>query len=75
MTHAQLGSLGGVEAGEHDLALIRDAVAVRVFQIQNIGGRRDEDAPAPEGEAVHVAEVGGEFTATFEASVTVAILQ
>ena len=75
MAHAQLGTLGGVEAGEHDLAFIRDAVAVRVFQIQNIGGRSDKEAAAPEGEAVDVAEVGGEFTATFEASVTVEILQ
>ena len=75
MTHAQLSRLGCIETGQHDLAFIRDAVAVRVFQIQNIGGRRDEDAPSPENETVDVAEVGGECTATFEASVTVAILQ
>jgi hypothetical protein len=75
MAEANLGCAGGVEPGQHDPAPIGDAIAVSVFQIQEVRRLGHEHAVAPHGDPVGVGQTRGEFRARLVASVAIGVAE
>ena len=73
--HAQLRGLARIETREHDAALIGNAVAIVILEINNIRRARDEDSAAPNRDAVGITQSGRELRALVEAPVAIGVLQ
>ena len=75
MTHANLRGLRVFEAGEHDLLFVGEAIAVIVFQIQDVRRCRDDEPSPPQHETVDEAQPRRELLPLFKPPVAVGILE